>query len=112
MRYFTQRDRYDTESWTSNGCYRHWPISLSEVKKDAVYERDTTMLSNRALQEMKEDANSAKIREDCERLKAFSRTNPSQPVDVDQVIKFLSTMARFGPQPPPREPVHYPRALL
>ena len=70
------------------------------------------MLTDRALQEMKEDAKSATLREDCERLKVLSRTDPSEPVDLDQAIKFLTTMARFGPPSPPREPVPYTRVLL
>ena len=70
------------------------------------------MLSERARREMKEDAKSAIIREDFERLRAASRLDPAQPVDLDRLINFLSTMTRFGPLPPPREPIPYSRVLL
>jgi len=70
------------------------------------------MLSERARREMKEDAASATIRADFERLRIASRVDPSQPVDLDRVINFLSTMTRFGPPATPREPVSYSRVLL
>lgn len=70
------------------------------------------MLSERARREMKEDAASATIRADFDRLRALSRGDPSQPVDLDHLINFLSTMTRFCPPVPPREPVSYSRILL
>ena len=70
------------------------------------------MLSEKALQEMKADAGSASIREDFERLRAAARRNPSEPVNLDQLIDFLSTMTRFGPIPPPRDPALYSNARL
>ena len=70
------------------------------------------MLSERARREMKEDAKSTTIRADFERLRRASRVDPSQPVDLDRVINFLSTMTRFGPPAAPREPIPYSRVLL
>ena len=70
------------------------------------------MLSEQARREMKEDAASAAIRADFERLRAASRGDPSLPVDLDRLMNFLSTMSRFGPLPPPSDPIPYPRTLL
>lgn len=70
------------------------------------------MLSERAYQEMKADAASAAIRADFAKLRDACRLDPSQPVNLDRIMNFLSTMARFGPQPAPREPMSYPRARL
>ena len=70
------------------------------------------MLSDQEKQEMREDAKSASIRRDCDQLQTFSRFPPSEPVDLDQLLNFLTTMSRFGPPPPPRPFVRYTRVLL
>lgn len=70
------------------------------------------MLSEQEKREMKEMAASAAVREEFEQLRKLSQLDPDQPVDLDRLMDFLSTMTRFGPQPPPREPVPYPRARL
>ena len=70
------------------------------------------MLSERDRREMKADAASVARREDFERLRAAARTDPTAPVDLDQIINFLSVMNRFGPTPPPRDPVPYANARL
>ena len=70
------------------------------------------MLSEQAAREMREDAKSAKIREDVERIRAACRRDPSQPVNLDHVLRFLSSMHRCFPSPPPRPFVSYTRVLL
>ena len=70
------------------------------------------MLSEQEKREMKEDAQSPAIRKDCELLRRLSRLDPNTPMNLDWLVAWLSTMNRAFPLPPPREPVHYPRALL
>ena len=70
------------------------------------------MLSEQEKREMKEDAKSAKIREDFERLRKASQFDPNQPMDLDRLVNWLSVMNRAFPVSPPRLPVPYPRARL
>ena len=70
------------------------------------------MLSDEEKQEMLEDARSVSLRGDCDRLQTFSRFPPSEPVDLDQLLNFLTTMSRFGPPAPPRPFIRYTRVLL
>lgn len=70
------------------------------------------MLSEQEKREMKEDAKSATIREDFERLRRASRLDPNQPMDLDRLVNWLSVMNRCFPLPPPREPADYPNARL
>jgi len=70
------------------------------------------MLSEQEKREMKEDAKSAVIREDFERLRKVSQFDPDQPMDLDRLVDWLSTMNRAFPLPPPRKPVPYPNARL
>lgn len=57
-------------------------------------------------------AKSGAIREEFERLRAASRFPTDQPVDLDRLIDFLTTMNRFGPPPQPRPFLRYTRVLL
>lgn len=70
------------------------------------------MLSEKEKREMLEDARSVKIRADFDQLRKFSKHDPSKPMDLDWLVKWLSTMNRAFILPPPREPVHYPNARL
>ena len=71
------------------------------------------MLSEEEKRELKEMAASAAIREEFEQLRAASRLPRSQPVDLDQLLDFLTTMARLCPTPPPPRPfVPYSCVLL
>ena len=73
------------------------------------------MLSEQERREMKEDAASVTIRREFELLSALSRFPTGQPIDVDQVIDFLSTMNQLASPAtfsPPRPFVEYTRVLL
>lgn len=71
------------------------------------------MLSEEERREMREMAQSEAIREEFCRLKAASRLDPTQPVDLDQLLDFLTTMSRLSAQPLPQRPfVAYSRVLL
>lgn len=71
------------------------------------------MLSEEERKEMKAMAASASIREEFEQLRAASRCPPGQPMDVDQLLDFLTTISRLSTQPlPPRPFVPYSRVLL
>ena len=70
------------------------------------------MLSEQERREMAEMARSPAIREEFERLRRASQLDPSQPVDLDQLLDFLTTMSRCFPAPPPRPFVRYSRVLL
>lgn len=71
------------------------------------------MLSEDERREMKALARSSRMREDCRRVNAASRPDPSQRVDLDQLLNFLTTMSRVGPQPlAPRRVIPYRNARL
>lgn len=71
------------------------------------------MLSDREKREMKEMAQSEAVRKEFEMLEAASRFSPDEPVNLDQLLNFLTTMARLCPTPPPPRPfVTYTRILL
>lgn len=70
------------------------------------------MLSEQEEREMREDAKSAKIRADFDQLRMLSKHDPNTPMDLDWLVKWLSTMNRAFVPPPPREPVDYPNARL
>ena len=71
------------------------------------------MLSEEEKREMKEVARSPAIREEFEKVRALSQLPRSEPVDLDQLVKFLTFMSRLSPHPPPRrEPLRYSRAYL
>ncbi len=67
------------------------------------------MLSDEEKREMLELASSEQIREEFRALKEASRGGA--PLDVDALIRFLSTMSRLAPARP-REFVEYKRVLL
>ena len=70
------------------------------------------MLNEQERREMQEMAASASVREEFEQLRKASQLDPQQPVRLDHLTAWLTMMSRFGPTPPPREPVPYPNALL
>ena len=71
------------------------------------------MLSEEERREMKVMAASATLREEFNRLRAASRCPPGQPMDVDQLLDFLTTMSRLSSQPPsPRPFLPYSRVRL
>ncbi len=73
---------------------------------------DSVRLSEQEKQEMKEMAASTAIREEFEQLRRASQFDPHQPMDLDLLINWLSTMNRCFPPPPPRPFVPYTRVLL
>lgn len=71
------------------------------------------MLSEEEKREMQEMAKSDAVREEFRRLRAASKLPRSTPVDLDQLLDFLTTMSRLCPTPPPPRPfVPYSRVLL
>lgn len=70
------------------------------------------MLSEQEKREMREMAASVAIREEFEQLRKAAQFPHDQPMDLDGLVEWLSTMNRCFPTPPPREPVDYPNARL
>ena len=73
------------------------------------------MLSDQERREMKDDAASASLRQEFEMLRACSRFPAGQPIDVDHVVDFLTTMNQLvspAAAPPARPFVEYTRVLL
>lgn len=71
------------------------------------------MLSEQERRDMKEMAASTAVREEFRQLKAASRLPLSQPVDLDQLLDFLTTMSRLAPEPArPTRLTPYRRLLL
>ena len=65
-----------------------------------------------SLQDMKEMAASAKVREEFQILEERSRWRSTQ-ADLWTYLRFLTFMSRLSPHPPPRrEPVRYSRTYL
>ena len=71
------------------------------------------MLSEEEKREMKEMAQSSAIREEFEKVRSLSQLPRSEPVDLDQLVAFLTFMSRLSPHPlPHREPLRYSRTYL
>ena len=71
------------------------------------------MLSEEEKREMKDMARSPAIREEFEKVRALSQLPRSEPVDLDQLVKFLTFMSRLSTHPfPPRRVAPYSRVLL
>ena len=69
------------------------------------------MLSDNERREMRDDAQSAQIREAFRKLHAASRN--ARPMTLDEFVAFLSMMSRFSAAAPQRRPfVRYSRVLL
>lgn len=61
------------------------------------------MLSEQEKKELKDMAASAQIREEFALLDAASRAAQAR-MELDQYVKFLTTMARLSPMPAPHRP--------
>ena len=70
------------------------------------------MLSEQEKREMKEMAASAAIRKEFEHLRKIAQFPHDQPMDLNGLVEWLSTMNRCFPSLPPREPIPYPNARL
>lgn len=71
------------------------------------------MLSKNAKKELRAAARSAKLRKDFERLRAAGARKPGEPVDLDQLVRFLTDTARMFPETGrPRPFISYTRVLL
>ena len=71
------------------------------------------MLSDEEKRQMREDANSEALRRDFRLLRTPPRFDPATPIDLDQLLDFLTTMSRLSSLPPPTRPfVPYSRVLL
>lgn len=71
------------------------------------------MLNEQERRELKGLAASAAIREEFRRLSAASKPTTLQTIDLDRLLNFLTTMARFGPQPSrPRPFITYTHVRL
>ena len=71
------------------------------------------MLSDEEKRQMLEDARSEALRRDFALLQTPPRFPPSAPIDVDELLNFLTTMSRLCPTPPPPRPfITYSRVLL
>ena len=70
------------------------------------------MLSEEEKREMKEMAQSPAIRKEFEKVRALSQLPRSEPVDLDQLVTFLTFMSRLSGPPAPRRPIPYRRTLL
>ena len=68
------------------------------------------MLSEPERQELKALARSHALREDCRRLTAATT---AQPMDLDQLLNFLSAMSRLSPETSrPRQFLAYSRVRI
>lgn len=71
------------------------------------------MLSDEEQREMREMARSASLREEFQKLRGLSQLPRAEPVNLDELVTFLTFMSRLCPErPAPRPLVEYPRALL
>ena len=76
------------------------------------FRNDSAMLSELEKREMKEMAASTAVREEFELLRKLSQFDPHAPMELDQLVNWLSAMNRCFPSPPPRPFVPYARVLL
>lgn len=66
------------------------------------------VLSEEEKQELKAMARSSVIRDEFRQLRKSSYSDPEKPVDIDQLLSFLTTMSRLSSVPtPPRAFVSY-----
>lgn len=66
------------------------------------------MLSDEEKRQMREDAHSEALRRDFALLQTPPLFPPDTPINVDELLDFLTTMSRLCPTPPPpREPIPY-----
>lgn len=71
------------------------------------------MLSEQEKRELLEMGRSASVRQEFERVRQASALPRGKPVNLDQVVQFLSFMSRFCAVPArPRPPISYPNARL
>jgi hypothetical protein len=69
------------------------------------------MLSDEERRDLLAMAGSTSLRDEFRALKAASQLDPSQPVDLDRFMEFLSAMSRLA-ELQSRAFVHYERVLL
>ncbi len=57
------------------------------------------MLSEEEKRELRSLANSSTLREEFRQLRKSSYADPNKPVDIDQLLSFLTAMSRLCPAP-------------
>ncbi len=71
------------------------------------------MLSEAQRRSMQEMAASAEVREEFRRVRSLSQLPLDRPVDLDELVRFLTTMSRVSTvAPKPRPFVEYTRIKL
>ena len=70
------------------------------------------MLSEEEKREMKEAARSTALRNEFDAIRALSRLPADTPVDLNQLMRFLTFMSRLNPTAARRPVIPYPNARL
>ena len=61
---------------------------------------------------MKDGARSTALRHEFEKIRALSQLPVGKPVDLDQLVRFLTFMSRLNPTAAPQPPIPFPNARL